>query len=98
MRGINALVVWMGVIAFAGAGLLLLFYAATILLPLILIFFAVSIVIGWFKKNRHFAQQSENAKFYYRDGKTASQSEICKKQPNIIDAEYEIVDDKDSKK
>ena len=46
MRGLSALVVWFGVVLFSAAGLLLLFYTAALLLPIILAVFAVSLVVA----------------------------------------------------
>ena len=50
MRGLSALVVWFGVVLFSAAGLLLLFYTAALLLPIILAVFAVSLVVGWYRQ------------------------------------------------
>lgn len=52
MRGLSALVVWFGVVLFSAAGLLLLFYTAALLLPIILAVFAVSLVVGWYRQAR----------------------------------------------
>lgn len=50
MRGLSALVVWFGVVLFSAAGLLLLFYTAALLLPIILAVFVVSLVVGWYRQ------------------------------------------------
>lgn len=46
------MVVWFGVVLFSAAGLLLLFYTAALLLPIILAVFAVSLVVGWYRQAR----------------------------------------------
>ena len=92
MRGLSALVVWFGVVLFSAAGLLLLFYTAA--LPIILAVFAVSLVVGWYRQAR-IKKAFENLKPFFGSGETTVRSGGRKSK--IIDAEFEVVDDKDRK-
>ena len=94
MRGLSALVVWFGVVLFSAAGLLLLFYTAALLLPIILAVFAVSLVVGWYRQAR-IKKSFENLKPFFGSGETTVRSGGRKSK--IIDAEFEVVDDKDRK-
>ncbi|MBS6989453.1 MAG: hypothetical protein KH126_03200 [Azospirillum sp.] len=94
MRGLSALVVWFGVVLFSAAGLLLLFYTAALLLPIILAVFAVSLVVGWYRQAR-IKKAFENLKPFFGSGETTIRSGGRKSK--IIDAEFEVVDEKDRK-
>lgn len=94
MRGLSALVVWFGVVLFSAAGLLLLFYTAALLLPIILAVFAVSLVASWYRQAR-IRKAFENLKPFFGNGKTTVNSDGRKSK--IIDAEFEIVDEKGRK-
>lgn len=94
MRGLSALVVWFGVVLFSAAGLLLLFYTAALLLPIILAVFAVSLVVGWYRQAR-IKKAFENLKLFFGSGETTVRSGGRKSK--IIDAEFEVVDEKDRK-
>lgn len=94
MRGLSALVVWFGVVLFSAAGLLLLFYTAALLLPIILAVFAVSLVVGWYRQAR-IKKAFENLKPFFGNGETTVKSGGRKSK--IIDAEFEVVDEKDRK-
>lgn len=94
MRGLSALVVWFGVVLFSAAGLLLLFYTAALLLPIILAVFAVSLVVGWYRQAK-IRKAFENLKPFFGNGETTVRSGGRKSK--IIDAEFEVVDEKDRK-
>ncbi len=94
MRGLSALVVWFGVVLFSAAGLLLLFYTAALLLPIILAVFAVSLVVGWCRQAK-IRKAFENLKPFFGNGETTVKSGGRKSK--IIDAEFEVVDEKDRK-
>ena len=94
MRGLSALVVWFGVVLFSAAGLLLLFYTAAMLLPIILAVFAVSLVVGWYRQAK-IRKAFENLKPFFGNGETTVKSGGRKSK--IIDAEFEVVDEKDRK-
>lgn len=94
MRGLSALVVWFGVVLFSAAGLLLLFYTAALLLPIILAVFAVSLVVGWYRQAK-IRKAFENLKPFFDNGETTVKSGGRKSK--IIDAEFEVVDEKDRK-
>ena len=94
MRGLSALVVWFGVVLFSAAGLLLLFYTAALLLPIILAGFAVSLVVGWYRQAK-IRKAFENLKPFFGNGETTVKSGGRKSK--IIDAEFEVVDEKDRK-
>ena len=94
MRGLSALVVWFGVVLFSAAGLLLLFYTAALLLPIILAVFAVSLVVGW-NRQAKIRKAFENLKPFFGNGETTVKSGGRKSK--IIDAEFEVVDEKDRK-
>lgn len=72
MRGLSALVVWFGVVLFSAAGLLLLFYTAALLLPIILAVFAVSLVVGWYRQAR-IKKAFENLKPFFRQRRNNGQ-------------------------
>lgn len=94
MREFNALAVWVGAVLFVTAGLLLLFYAAALLLPIILAVIAFSIVANWIRrvyKSSHGGE--ENIKVFYKKSRGENPSQAQKSSPKIIDAEYEIIDD-----
>jgi|GEM_PF-455701 preprotein translocase subunit YajC len=94
MRGLSALVVWFGVVLFSAAGLLLLFYTAALLLPIILAVFVVSLVVGWYRQAK-IRKAFENLKPFFGNGETTVKSGGRKSK--IIDAEFEVVDEKDRK-
>ena len=94
MRGLSALVVWFGVVLFSAAGLLLLFYTAALLLPIIMAVFAVSLVVGWYRQAK-IRKAFENLKPFFGNGETTVKSGGRKSK--IIDAEFEVVDEKDRK-
>ena len=94
MRGLSALVVWFGVVLFSAAGLLLLFYTSALLLPIILAVFAVSLVVGWYRQAK-IRKAFENLKPFFGNGETTVKSGGRKSK--IIDAEFEVVDEKDRK-
>ena len=94
MRGLSALVVWFGVVLFSAAGLLLLFYSAALLLPIILAVFVVSLVVGWYRQAK-IRKAFENLKPFFGNGETTVKSGGRKSK--IIDAEFEVVDEKDRK-
>ena len=94
MRGLSALVVWFGVVLFSAAGLLLLVYTAALLLPIILAVFAVSLVVGWYRQAK-IRKAFENLKPFFGNGETTVKSGGRKSK--IIDAEFEVVDEKDRK-
>ena len=94
MRGLSALVVWFGVVLFSAAGLLLLFYTAALLLPIILAVFAVSLVVGWYRQAK-IRKAFENLKPFFGNGETTVKSGGRKSK--LIDAEFEVVDEKDRK-
>ena len=94
MRGLSALVVWFGVVLFSAAGLLLLFYTAALLLPIILAVFAVSLVVGWYRQAK-IRKAFENLKPFFGNGETTVKSGGRKSK--IIDAEFEVIDEKDRK-
>ena len=94
MRGLSALVVWFGVVLFSAAGLLLLFYTAALLLPIILAVFAVSLGVGWYRQAK-IRKAFENLKPFFGNGETTVKSGGRKSK--IIDAEFEVVDEKDRK-
>lgn len=94
MRGLSALVVWFGVVLFSAAGLLLLFYTAALLLPIILAVFAVSLVVGWYRQAK-IRKAFEKLKPFFGNGETTVKSGGRKSK--IIDAEFEVVDEKDRK-
>lgn len=94
MRGLSALVMWFGVVLFSAAGLLLLFYTAALLLPIILAVFAVSLVVGWYRQAK-IRKAFENLKPFFGNGETTVKSGGRKSK--IIDAEFEVVDEKDRK-
>ena len=94
MRGLSALVVWFGVVLVSAAGLLLLFYTAALLLPIILAVFAVSLVVGWYRQAK-IRKAFENLKPFFGNGETTVKSGGRKSK--IIDAEFEVVDEKDRK-
>ena len=80
MRGLSALVV--------------LFYTAALLLPIILAVFAVSLVVGWYRQAK-IRKAFENLKPFFGNGETTVKSGGRKSK--IIDAEFEVVDEKDRK-
>ena len=88
------MVVWFGVVLFSAAGLLLLFYTAALLLPIILAVFAVSLVVGWYRQAK-IRKAFENLKPFFGNGETTVKSGGRKSK--IIDAEFEVVDEKDRK-
>ena len=94
MRGLSALVVWFGVVLFSAAGLLLLLYTAALLLPIILAVFVVSLVVGWYRQAK-IRKAFENLKPFFGNGETTVKSGGRKSK--IIDAEFEVVDEKDRK-
>lgn len=94
MRGLSALVVWFGVVLFSAAGLLLLFYTVALLLPIILAVFVVSLVVGWYRQAK-IRKAFENLKPFFGNGETTVKSGGRKSK--IIDAEFEVVDEKDRK-
>ena len=94
MRGLSALVVWFGVVLFSAAGLLLLFYTAALLLPIILAVFVVSLVVGWYRQAK-IRKAFENLKPFFGNGETTVKSGGRKSK--IIDAEFEVVHEKDRK-
>ena len=94
MRGLSALVVWFGVVLFSAAGLLLLFYTAALLLPIILAVFVVSLVVGWYRQAK-IRKAFENLKPFFGNGETTVKSGGRKSK--IIDAEFEVVDKKKKK-
>lgn len=97
MRGLNALLVWAMVVVFATAGFILLFYTAALLLPIILGIFAFSLIAGWFKRAQ-MPKRADTVKDFYRNAEVVQKESVkSKKRPTVIDAEYEIVDEKDRK-
>lgn len=94
MRGINALAVWIGAVLFITISLILLFYTAALLLPIILAVFAFSIIASWVRMVYRKSQgEAENVKVYYKKTESGAPSSSKKPSPKIIDAEYEIIDD-----
>lgn len=87
MRQLDALLIWMGIVVFALIALVFSFYVASVLLPIIL---AIIIFSALFNLGTNF----------YRNFKKVRKVEIYsprqdkKSEANIIDAEYEIIDDK----
>ena len=81
-------------VLFSAAGLLLLFYTAALLLPIILAVFAVSLVVGWYRQAK-IRKAFENLKPFFGNGETTVKSGGRKSK--IIDAEFEVVDEKDRK-
>ena len=86
MRQLDAFLVWLGIIVIGLLALIFSFYVASVLLP---IFLAVAVFsalfnlgAGWYRK--------------YRDVRRVdvfSAKPREKQAPDIIDAEYEIIDD-----
>lgn len=74
--------------------MLLLFYTAALLLPIILAVFAVSLVVGWYRQAK-IRKAFENLKPFFGNGETTVKSGGRKSK--IIDAEFEVVDEKDRK-
>lgn len=97
MRGLNALLVWAMVVVFATAGFVLLFYTAALLLPIILGIFAFSLIAGWFKRAQMAKTIDKVEDFYRNDEVVQNENVKNRKRPTVIDAEYEIVDEKDRK-
>ena len=94
MRGLSALIVWLGVALFSAAGLLLLFYTAALLLPVLLVLFAVSMAAGWYRRVK-IKRAFENLKPFFGHGDpTAGNS---RRNSKIIDAEFEIIEENDRK-
>ena len=92
--GTRLIILFSGLVLFSAAGLLLLFYTAALLLPIILAVFAVSLVVGWYRQAR-IKKAFENLKPFFGSGETTVRSGGRKSK--IIDAEFEVVDDKDRK-
>lgn len=94
MRGLSALIVWCGVVLFVAAGLLLLFYAAALLLPIILAVFAGSLLVGWYRQFRN-RKMFVRRKTFFDEGETMVKP--SKYSSKIIDAEFELIDEKERK-
>ena len=86
MRDIKGFVVWLGGVMFVTAVVVLMFYAAALVLPLLLVIFLVSVLANWGVSVYKRTQRPSGEKTYYKTRRPDPSS-------RIIDAEYEIVDD-----
>ncbi len=86
MRQLDAFLVWLGIIVIGLLALIFSFYVASVLLPIFLAVVVFSALFnlgaGWYRKYRDVRRV---------DVFSAKQRE--KQAPDIIDAEYEIIDD-----
>lgn len=86
MRQLDAVFVWLGVLGFAAVGLIVSFYVASIILPIILVIlvFSALVSLGRAFYARHMMRS--RVEIDRETGRSGSHS-------RIIDAEYEILDD-----
>lgn len=95
MNGLMTIFMRIGTLAFGMAAVFLLFYTAALLLPFVLLLFAILFAVGWYRQykirkqfeNLHDFVQNATAEPTMKDGRGAK----------IIDAEFEIVDANDLK-
>lgn len=84
-----------GTLAFGVAAVILLFYTAALLLPFVLMMFAVLFAIGWYRQYR-IRKQFENLRSFVENVDDTIMEEG--RASKIIDAEFEIVDANELKK
>ena len=95
MNGFIALLMRIGTLAFGMAAVFLLFYTAALLLPFVLLMFAVLFAIGWYRQYK-IRKQFENLRNFVETADEPIMEEG--RASKIIDAEFEIVDANDLKK
>lgn len=84
-----------GTLAFGVAAVILLFYTAALLLPFVLMMFAVLFAIGWYRQYK-IRKQFENLRSFVENVDDTIMEEG--RASKIIDAEFEIVDANELKK
>lgn len=94
MNGLMAIFMRIGTLAFGMAAVFLLFYTAALLLPFVLLMFAVLFAIGWYRQYK-IRKQFENLRSFVDADEPIMEEGRASK---IIDAEFEIVDANDLKK
>ncbi len=85
MKQLDSILVGMGVIGFTVVGLIISFYIASIILPIVLSILLVSLLVSWGR-----------ALYSHKKGAAFSVGRKCaqkRENSQIIDAEYEIIDD-----
>lgn len=85
MKQLDSILVWLGVVGFTAIGLIISFYIASIILPIVLLILLISVLA------------SLGRAFYMRRnaGSPVERVRSCrqsKKPAQIIDAEYEVLD------
>lgn len=86
MRQLDALLIWLGIVIFALIALIFSFYVASVLLPIIL---AIIIFSALFNLGTNLFRR------YYKTRRVEifTERKPHKSDSNVIDAEYEILDD-----
>lgn len=95
MNGLMAIFMRIGTLAFGMAAVFLLFYTAALLLPFVLLMFAVLFAIGWYRQYK-IRKQFENLRNFVENADEPVMEEG--RASKIIDAEFEIVDANELKK
>lgn len=95
MNGLMAIFMRIGTLAFGMAAVFLLFYTAALLLPFVLLMFAVLFAIGWYRQYK-IRKQFENLRSFVENADEPVMEEG--RASKIIDAEFEIVDANELKK
>ena len=95
MNGLMALLMRIGTLAFGLGAVLLLFYTAALLLPFVLLMFAVLFAIGWYRQYK-VRKQFENLRSFVENAEDSTME--AGRASKIIDAEFEIVDANELKK
>lgn len=95
MSGLMTIFMRIGTLAFGVAAVILLFYTAALLLPFVLMMFAVLFAIGWYRQYK-IRKQFENLRSFVENVDDTIMEEG--RASKIIDAEFEIVDANELKK
>lgn len=95
MNGLMTIFMRIGTLAFGVAAVILLFYTAALLLPFVLMMFAVLFAIGWYRQYK-IRKQFENLRSFVENVDDTIMEEG--RASKIIDAEFEIVDANELKK
>ena len=88
MKQLDSILVWLGVVGFTAIGLIISFYIASIILPIVLVILLISVLASFGRA----IYMRRNAGSRLEKGRGCRQSE---KRAQIIDAEYEILDSDD---
>ncbi len=95
MNGLMTIFMRIGTLAFGVAAVILLFYTAALLLPFVLMMFAVLFAIGWYRQYK-IRKQFENLRSFVENVDDMIMEEG--RASKIIDAEFEVVDANELKK